>query len=398
MVLLLAINIAKPNLGQLGVLILLVVTWWPLQLYIPSNMQEVVHMSAAILVAALFYRYMTDPKIKTRYAVYIGLLLLFLIPLRFIWGFLVFPLILFYPIKKDWKTWLMAFVGTGLVLLAGAAFVRIFYSYYPWYSNELLDLLLNSPLQGIREMIRHFTASIGQLFSLNQGLPLVILVRYQIIGLLIAVVAWLVLIVRSKTGISWDRAREPLFHAISLVSVLAFVLFFYDVLDTRDYRMFISPLLLSCILLILLGRLKFVYPIIALNVVFVFSFLSYYPVYRYPNFHVDPQLLSEVHRTINPYLQFDSVANRWCNTISISKYGDVQAIGYPLTAIQSGFGITTILDWKELSGQPLKAKYVLMDPVSLMPDFGKLANRFDLLEINQTPLGTLYINPHADCE
>src|SRR3972149_3943307 len=74
-VLLITAKIVKLNSKQLLVLALLLATWWPLQLYIPSNMQEVLHMSMAILLAALFYKFLTEKKNKLRIAVFIVALL-----------------------------------------------------------------------------------------------------------------------------------------------------------------------------------------------------------------------------------------------------------------------------------------------------------------------------------
>jgi len=395
-VLLLAVKIVKLDSKQLLVLALLLATWWPLQLYIPSNMQEVLHMSSAILLAALFYKFFTDKKNKLKFAVFIVVLLLLALPFRFIWGILLFPLLLFFPEKRTWRTWVLAIFLSGLILLAGALFVRVFYSPYPWFLAELLERLQNNFAAGLRVLFSHFADSFTSLVSVKNGLPLVVLVRYQLLGLVTAVGVWLLNTRRERRRHA--EISEPLFHFVNLAGPLAFVLLFYDVLDTRDYRMFVAPLLLSSLLFVFFNRVKYAYSIIFLNLLFLIPFLFYYPQFRFQNFNYDPALLQEVDESINPYLQFDPAAECWCNTISVGKYGAFNPISYPLTALHSGFGITTILDWKEFRERPLRAQYVLLDPAYMDAKIGSPVNRFDLVELSQTPLGTLYLNPLADCD
>lgn len=395
--LLAVLKLAAPDHKQLLVLTVLLLTWWPLQLYIPSNMQEVFHMCLAIVLAALFYRYLTIKKDKRRIAIYIALLLLFGAPFRFIWGFLFFPLVLFYSEKRTWQRWIAASLITGFVLVAGAAFVQIFYSPYPWFSSELLTTLQVSPRAAASDLARHFVDSVSTYISPTGGLPLVVLVRYQVFGVIVAGSFWL-----------WKARRRPknkaaadkigaAFHLLNLVPVLLFVLLFYDVLDTRDYRMFIAPLLLCAILLVFFNRMKFVYALIALNLLFSIPFLSYYLQFREPNFRYDQSAAVEFAGQINAQLQFSEGQSRWCNTISVSKFGQFNPLSYPIAGLHSGFGITTILDWKAFREQPLMAKYVLLDPDYSDPSFGNPVNRFDLVELTQTQLGTLYLNPNSPC-
>jgi hypothetical protein len=162
--------------------------------------------------------------------------------------------------------------------------------------------------------------------------------------------------------------------------------------------MYIAPLLLSGALLVFTRRWKFAYGLILFNVILFGPFVSYYAENRQPNFHYDPALLAEVNDVINPVLQFDANAERWCKTISISKYGRFNPLAYPLTAIPGGFGISTILDWKDFRDRPtMLARYVWLDSEYSVPGFGYPANQFDLVELVSTSIGTLYENPAANC-
>jgi hypothetical protein len=133
------------------------------------------------------------------------------------------------------------------------------------------------------------------------------------------------------------------------------------------------------------------------NVVSVIFFITYYPAYRNVNFNYDPDILLETSESINPMIHFEPLGNRWCNTISVSKYGEFNAFSYPLTVVDSGFGTTTILEWKQFLDRPLQAKFVILDPEYNEPGFGYPVNHFDLIEIASTPIGTLFLNPRSSC-
>lgn len=394
---LISVRTVRPNNKQLLVLLVLLVTWWPLQLYLTSNMQEALHSSAAILLAALFYRLFSDEKGRFRYTVYIALLLIFLVSFRYIWALLLFPAILF-PMRPNLKSWVGAMVGTGVLLAAGAWFVTTFYSPSPWFWTSLIETFMVSKSAALAEFQQHFVESLQNFVSFDKGLPLVIVLRYQVLGILIASGIRLIRPISTKSRNKTDNATTLWFTLFTVGSVLTFVLFFYDVLDTRDYRMLVGPLLLSIMLLVFVEKLNFVYPIIAMNLISVVFFISYYPSFRTLNFDYDPDVLLETSVSINSNIQFEPLGDRWCNTISISKYGEFNAFSYPLTAVHSGFGTTTILEWKQFLDRPLQAKYVILDPEYSEPGFGNPVNHFDLIEITPTPIGTLFLNPHSACD
>lgn len=395
--LLAGVTLAAPDRRQTLVLVVLLATWWPLQLYIPSNMQEVLHMCLAILLAGLFFRYFTAKKEKPKLTAIIAVLLLFGLPFRFIWGFLFFPLVLFFAEKRTWQSWVFASFVTGVVLSAGLAFVQLFYSPYPWFSSELLTTVRISLQTAFADVAHHFIDSARNYISPTESLPLVVLVRYQVLGLIVASLLWLRDASRNRNKNSSADIVEPVFLFLNLAPVLLFVLFFYDVLDTRDYRMFIAPLLLTAMLFVFFNRMKLTYSILLLNLIFLGPFLSDYSQLHKPNFLYDQTLVKEFAGQINSQLQFSEDQSRWCNTISVGKYGAFNPLSYPIAGVNSGFGITTILDWKDFRDRRLMAKYVLLDPKYIVPSFGSPVNRFDLVELTQTELGTLYLNLYAPC-
>ncbi|HLG27850.1 MAG TPA: hypothetical protein VI423_08705 [Paenisporosarcina sp.] len=391
------IKLVNPDNKQLLILLVLFVTWWPLQLYIPSNMQETLHSSAAIVLAAFFYQFFTDRRRKLTYFIYISVILVFLVAFRYIWGFLLFPAILFFPRRPNLKSWTWATIGTALLLMTGAWFVLAFYSPSPWFWTTLIQTFMSSTKAGLIEFAQHFVESLNSFFIWGTSISLVALVRYQVLGLIIVWMIWQIRHIKNREIDRAYESREHWFHIFNLSSVLIFVLFFYDVLDTRDYRMLIGPLLLSAVMMVLSRKLIYVYPLIVVNIIFTVAFVTYYVPYRYSNFNYDPRVLEETSKSINSNIYFEPSLNRWCNTIAVSKYGRFNAFSYSITTIHSGFGTTTVLDWKEFLDRPLQSRYVILDPEYSLPGLPSPVNRFDLIEIALTPLGTLLLNPYSSC-
>jgi len=384
----LALRLLKPQPRQQLLLLLLLLTWWPLQLYIPTNMQEVLHMCMALVLAGLVWRYMQHRQRSD--AIWIALLLALLISFRIVWAFGFFPLVYLVYEERPLEALGLALIAAAAASLAGILLVRFMYSPYPWFSGQVLDLLLSNWRAGLRELVAHLFHNLS-LFFKPGSLLLTVLLRYQLFALLLGAVLWLMAQWRAGNRL---RLGGSLFHVANVGSVALFVLLFYDILDTRDYRMFIPPLLLSCVLLVMQNKLYLAGLVIASNLLAVGPFLQYHQ----PNFSYDQQILQEIEQRIDPALFFDADADRWCNTIAVSKYGDAQLIGVGLTAVPAGFGITTILDWSEFIERPLRSQYVWVDSEYEQPNYGSPVRRLDLQLLAESQHGDLYLNPHAPCD
>ncbi|MCW5875011.1 MAG: hypothetical protein KIS88_10240 [Anaerolineales bacterium] len=389
---LLALRLAQPTAKQVVLLLGLLLTWWPLQLYISTNMQEVLHMVMALVLAALFYRYLE--RCHPADGLWIAALLLLLIPMRIAWAFCIFPLVFLAFERRPVRALVFALLAAGAASLIGVLIVRYFYSPYPWFSTEILELLQSNWRAGLRELGLHFAKNLGLYFRPG-SLALTALLRLQLFVLLCMAAAWLWRSVRAKRPL---QLGASLFHVANLGAVLLFVLLFYDILDTRDYRMFIPPLLLSAVVLVFQNRLTAVSLLVLSNLLAVGAFVGYYGRSPAPHFEYDLELLQEVEERINPMLEFAPGANRWCNTIAVGKYGAYPIIGYPLTQVPHGFGITTILEWSEFVERPLLSKYVWLDSEYEEPNYGNPVRRLNLSLLARSRLGDLYLNPHAPCD
>lgn len=383
---LLMVRVARPDVRKQLVLLALLLLWWPLQIYIPTNMQEVLHMCMALVLGALFHRYIQLRQCSD--GIWIAVLLLILIPIRLTWAFLFFPLAFLYFENHPMKAVVFALFSVAVFSLAGTLFVRHFYSPYPWFSSTILELLLSDWRIGLGELAQHFVLNVGLYFQSN-GLALTVLLRYQLLLVFLVALVWLGHGLRSRQVLG-----ASLFHVANLGAIILFVLLFYDILDTRDYRMFVPPLLLSAVVLVFQNKFGLVSVLILSNLALTGTFVEQYR----PNHQYDPRILQEVDQRINPELVFDLDANRWCNTIAVAKYGSYPLIGYGLTAVPAGFGITTILDWAEFIERPLQSKYVWVDSEYEQPNYGSPVRRLNLQLLARSAHGDLYENPHAPCD
>lgn len=386
-----ALRLAKPDAKQLLVLLALLLTWWPLYLYIPALWQEVLHMCMALVLAGLFYRYVQHRRRSD--GLWIAAILLLLIPFRLAWAFVFFPLVFLAFESRPLKALALALLASGFFSLAGVLFVRYFYSSYPWFSSDLLDVLQENWRIGLLHLADHFVHNLGLFFA--PRFELTALMRYQLFALLAAAVAWLL------AGLRRNRAQlgAELFHVANLGAIALFVLLFYDIHDTRDYRMFIAPMLLSAVLWVWQNRWRVVLLLALSNLLAVGVFAGYYAASTSPSFNYDPAMLREVEQHINPQLVFRPGANRWCNTIAVGKYGgEPPIIGYALTQVPAGFGISTILDWDVFLERPLLSQYVWLYSGYEEPGYGDPVRRLNLFLLAESELGDLYRNPHAPCE
>ena len=85
------IYITKINNRRLGILVVLLSTFWPMLLYIPSNTQQSLHQSFAILFAGLFYKLLSSNKPSRRLIFVLFGLIFFASLVHFSWAILFFP-------------------------------------------------------------------------------------------------------------------------------------------------------------------------------------------------------------------------------------------------------------------------------------------------------------------
>ncbi|MCB2178514.1 hypothetical protein KQH61_03775 [bacterium] len=387
------LRIVRPDQKQLLVLALFVLTFWPIWLYLPRNMQEGVHLSFGVLVAAFWVRQLAA---EHKPGKWLGLLFLtigFLSLIRFTWAILfVGPLVLLWQPKPKWL-WLRWVLAGGAFLASGLLFVR--WS-VPWvtFSFHFLETLKVEPFQALVDLLHKIGTNLTNLFYAPDDGGYVIVFRYQMV-LLVGVLSYIV--VRA-----WKReeknTREAVLNIwVVVVPIFLFVIALNDVVDTRDYRNLAPHFLIAILLLIMLNRHKLVYLMILLNLVAVGAFgqryLSYQKAYSAAAQRASSDNFAADTADI---LEYDPAGNRWCNSLLVEYQGAVSHI--LVSQIDPGFGIGSVKDWDVIVEAGLKSKFVFIDPDYVEENYPGVLENFSLDPLAEFSNGILYENMSSACE
>jgi hypothetical protein len=375
----------RPRGWQLAAAALLIGTFWPCPLYLPSTMQESLHCALAFLLAAAMQRSLAEPPDARRFAAVVVLIVAGAM-VRLTWGFVLLP----------WA-WvgLRGFSRRGRA--AGAAAVCLTLA-----GLVLLSRWLNAPhllpegigvvahvVRGLRTAPAeawsffegHARWNLRNLVMPDGGDPLEVLLRYQVMGLLAAaaVLAWL----RRRDP---DARRPWVFTLLNLGPLLVASVLIYDVAIWRDYRVLAPHLLLSLLLLAGGPAWRWTLAVSASNLAFVTAFLTQFSAHHLDRVRWDREFVAGFRREIRSVLKYDPDRSAWDNTLVIP----VQAMTYPMVATPSGIGVNCVLDWSTFR-LPARSRYLLMPPEFLpaLREHGRLR------PLARTRMGVLCLNLDA---
>jgi hypothetical protein len=398
---------------------LLVLTFWPISLYLPTTSHESLHQALAFAMAPLFYRVLSTSGQVSKQSV-LGLLALLSVAslLRMSWALLAVPLFVVIALRARGgepltgsaqrgngetrlRQWMLPlFVACAL----SAVFIVLAFAYSSAMSPpgvhsiaDSLRSLRSDWLDGARLLYQHTLGSLREWFAV---IPVDIYAVQKLIvsGLL------LVLTARAVVLLAHWRTRRPapagyspaelFFHIFNLGTIVAGTLTVY--IMAGAYRVIGAHLLLSLLLMIRFRRLALVAAVIVAYALATPSFAAEYRQWK-PTFTFDLEQLRTLRASVARHVTYDARAlSPWCNTILIP----VPLYDYRVTLIPPGIGVSFILSWDpshlpEALRLPVKSRYLLLDDAThqALEATGQFrADRLDRLEI-----GTLYMNRDAAC-
>lgn len=376
------VRLTRPDARQLLFTGLLMLVFWPVLLYAPSSMQESLHQSAGIVLAALFCIQLAQGENTPRRVLAAALALIALAALRL-------PLLAY---------------GSGRarqvrLLLAGAGFVAAFLLFqwlgapYPYnFTTRLLPILAASPAEGLSIWLRQF---IGNLRWLTLGEPLEIALRFQVILLVVALLVGrasasraLVRARRWLFGSSRLPAGEAGFHLVNLGLLLALNLALYDIFAWRDYWVLAPHLLLSALLLIAFRRLRLAGLLIATGALLLPAFVTTYRDLHRVHFTADRAEIAAFASAIEAHVRYRPGApSVWCNTILTDNLPPL-LLGVPPGI---GFSVDATL---ALVSLPPRSRYLLLKPENA----ARAAEAAPLRRLENLPERSLYLNETAECD
>ena len=395
----------RPNSRQLVLVLLVLLTYWPLHLYLPAAMQEPFHYAVAILLAGIFYRVVVHDGAVPHWL--LGAALVTIVGAALVrptWAVLLLPLVTIVVEKRSpgcaprgsrfrqmycgWPFLTACAVVTGIFLLS-----RYVAAPFPHRVMSDVQLLLSSPIDGLQRLLAVITEQGMTYLWPDVQNPLWMLLRYQALG----IVLWMAVLAIRRRGTDtgqgaaghppWHKAERRT-HILNLSLIVLLVLIMWNVGNSMDYRIIAPHLLLSLLLLAACGRGRVVAAAVLAGLLVTPSFLAFYKQLATWQFTDEQARIDEFAAQTAGTLVYQPQSDPWCNTILLPL---LTAFRPESIAIPAGIGISFDLDIT--SRTELKSRYVMVDDESR----DSLTEAFDLQFASTTAIGDLYRNAGISC-
>jgi hypothetical protein len=359
-------------------------TYWHVVFWAPTGMQESLHHSGAILLAACFASVLSaSPR---RGIVVLGWVALGVLTfIRPSW-IIFLPLWAVVTTRQARRRVMLAVIGGSL--LYGALILFAYGSTTAPYGTGFFFLRAASLSLPTQALVNNVQANLARINRVDQYHPIELLQRYQYVAFLLGACA---------AGLwNWRRRRQPgsstphlLVTAAALATALAAMLLLYEFASFAEHRV-LSAFLVFGVMLCLAapGRLApaLVAGLVMWNAVNVQMALAEFEGVWRDRFRWAEHDLQEMEDAIRGTVVYQQGASRWCNTLLTSRYPP------SLIAVPAGIGLS-VVQKPELLHIPPYSHYMLLDdqmraasPVPLNLD-----------AIATLSYGTLYENRDAGC-
>lgn len=394
--------ILKPSGKYLVGSWLLFALYTPMYIFIPLNLQQIWHQSLAIVIAALFVKWVGAEGETSGKAVYWLLLAVFIATLfRYTWLVMYFPVLVvgWYRLdKRKWFGLLGSVIVLGLLAFASAAFL---WSPYPADIRFLImEAFRSSFSEGVQMVLANVERNMAGLFALEEIWFVVFRLQVGVVAL--AGTAFLIRFVAEKQFRKPDKdALLQTASAINILGIFVLNMTLFYVRAWSDYRIWGPHLLISLVLLLYARPKKVFLAVVLAGLLLLISPIQTLEQLDFAHGQDVSQQMAEIsafRESIEEYLVFHPEQNRWCNTVEISKYGDEdQILTYVFTGLTPGFGYSSTLEWQGTSAADLIGKYALLEPAYMEEAAPGYMERLDLEFLTMTPLGNLYLNLNSIC-
>jgi hypothetical protein len=354
--------------------VLVLASFWPLLLYLPTNMQEPTHFAFAFLFALAIDRDARGAA-GTRRLAWTAALLAVAALVRPSWALLVLPLF--------WQTARRSGVrAVVLLLLAAAAATAVAWTAFdvlaapsPHNTRALTRAWLDTPADALAQQLATTTRNLRQYIALDEEGPQIVF-RY-FLALFVALLG--IRCVARPADAARALAVETALLAV--VPVLVLVVLVGEVESWRDYRVLAPHLLVALLVLVPhRGWERWLWAVtLAALPVHYYGFIDFHR----DRFTTDPAPIAAMHDATATTMPFVPGADPWANTITVHA----EQLQFPLLGLPRGIGISYVFDWANLP-DPVRSRYLLLRP----EDEPALSPRVRLVPLSATPLGTLYRN------
>jgi hypothetical protein len=408
--------------------VLVVATFWPLILYLPTSMQETLHFALAFLLAAVLGWFLRKP--LSRPALFASLaVVLAATQIRVTWCLLTLPLIWLAIRPQRWSGRLTAAVAAALLMGLSFYEATLIYAPVPNFMREVIVRAADSPPDALLLVVKHAMKNAGRYLAPKRDTWLEIGLRWQVITVMVAAALclragressesraatrprWLVRLfdinwwsttlgggTRFNTTTSAKRAFPAtnqtavddvtapvyLFALVNLLCIVGFVLSLYDVSDWRDYRVIAPHLLLSLLLLVGGGTRRCLGAYALVNLVLAAFVIGQFERFHGPRIESHGASIAALKHDVEGAIKFIDGAPGWDNTILMHiEQLDTKWLGLP-----RGIGISVVYDWSDQSW-PQRSRYLLLRP----DEAAKLDVSESMRKVATTTAGDIYARP-----
>jgi hypothetical protein len=382
----------RPSGAQSWIGALVVLTFWPLILYLPTSMQEVTHYALAFLLAAALVWAVRGSGSKP--AIITTLLLVVAASqLRVTWCWLALGVLWIAWQPRSWLQWL------GLLAIAAAVIGALYaealwlYAPFPNFMREFLDGLAVAPGASLLLVVRHALKNMARYLSPTRDTWLQVGLRYQVLMLAGASAYHLMRLAeadrRQPRSTPAPNARLAFgFVLLNLACIVLFVIAMYDVMDWRDYRVVAPHLLLSLLVLVGSAARQWLGGYAIVSLVLGCLVPAQFLAFHAPRIAYDRGAIPAFGRQVSDFVRFNEGASGWDNTLLLH----IDRLNSPLlTALPPGIGISIAYRWPD-QPYPPRARYMLLTRM----EAATLGVPAHYRRLVITPLGDIYERSEAD--
>jgi hypothetical protein len=353
--------------------LLVLATFWPLLLYLPTNMQEPTHFAIAFLVALAIDR--NDGGSRMTH-VWTAILLIVAALIRPSWILMVLPL----AWRRARRRGAPAIAALLALTLGAAAAAWTAFDFVaapsPQNSRTLTRAWVESPGDALAAFTEIASRNVRQYVAWSEEPPQIVL-RY-FIAFFVAILAVRCLSGRPRSSTD-GRALETALLAI--VPVLLLVVLAGEVESWRDFRVLAPHLLVALLVLVAHGQWE--RWLWAATLVLLPVYYDGFEAFHRDRFTTSADGIAAIHDATATTMPYVAGAPPWANTVTVHS----DLLQFPLLGLPRGIGLSYVFDWSNLA-TPVRSRYLLLRP----SDEEQLRSRVRLTPIGSTPLGTLYRN------
>jgi hypothetical protein len=372
----------KPDLLQLLFIALFTLAFWPMHLYMFTNMCVIIDISLSIIAASLFCKAIHSPDtLSMKFKIGVPLFVMAISLYKPTWSFLLLPYWIFVRKQAGFTSLRAGFIAVSSIILSFFLYGRITAPYVFGFVYHFSTIFPQSPIQGMVLFLQHTTENLRLFFNPDHP-PLEILIRAQLLFLIFSSLFLIGLKKKNETAF-----RAGIFVWISCTLLAATAIFLHEVGEWRDFRL-LAPFIYMAGLVFIVHKRFYLVGLMLAGFLLLFPvFLNQYHDFTARAFPSDRDALNTFKDEINPVIQYRFSDNAWDNTILVPVSLLNQRV---LLGVPPGIGISWFSNPENLN--KIKSKYLILDKTH-----AEILKKHNMLTyIRTTSAGDLYINPRSE--